>query len=131
MLESSLFEVNALWVVFKLNDAPVSTRADGDFDVLCVMDARSRHILSTDFVPLRREPDPASHILKLVKAAQAEAGASPSKILMMESLKVKESSPVLTALGCEVEAVSEQDLSELIREAKESFRAHASAGRLQ
>jgi len=35
----------------RLNDAPVSTQMDGDFNVVVLMDAASGFILSMEFVP--------------------------------------------------------------------------------
>ena len=50
MFESSQFQVNETWIAFKLNDAPVSTDADGDFNILALMDAASCFILGMEFV---------------------------------------------------------------------------------
>lgn len=49
-LKPSHFQVNEAWIAFKLNDAPVSTEADGDFNVIALMDAAGCFILSTEFV---------------------------------------------------------------------------------
>ncbi len=45
------FQPNETWIAFKLNDAPVFTGADGDFNVLALMDAASCFILSTELFP--------------------------------------------------------------------------------
>ncbi len=50
MYNPSQFQINEAWIAFKLNDAPVSTSADGDFNVLALMDAASCFILGTEFV---------------------------------------------------------------------------------
>ncbi|MDK1023876.1 MAG: hypothetical protein QGD92_06550, partial [Gammaproteobacteria bacterium] len=50
MFDPSQFQVNEAWIVFKLNDAPVVTEVDGDFNVLALMDAASCIILGTEFV---------------------------------------------------------------------------------
>lgn len=39
MLYPKQFQVNEAWIVFKLNDAPIQTEADGDFNVFALMDA--------------------------------------------------------------------------------------------
>jgi len=51
MLQPSEFHVNEAWIVFRLNDAPISTETDGDFNVIAVMDAASCFILAAEFVP--------------------------------------------------------------------------------
>ena len=50
MLEPSQFQVNEAWIVFRLNESPVSTEADGDFNVLALMDAASCYMLGTEFI---------------------------------------------------------------------------------
>lgn len=52
MLHPREFQVNEAWIVFKLNDAPISTEADGDFNVIALMDAASCFILGAVFVPV-------------------------------------------------------------------------------
>ena len=50
MIEPGQFQVNEAWIAFKLNDTPVSTEEDGDFNVLALMDVASCYILGTEFV---------------------------------------------------------------------------------
>jgi hypothetical protein len=50
VLDPSQFQVNEAWIAFKLNDAPVVTELDGDFNVLALMDAASCMILGSEFV---------------------------------------------------------------------------------
>ena len=52
ILEPNQFDPNDAWIVFRLNDSPISTIEDGDFNVLCLMDAASCYILGNDFVPI-------------------------------------------------------------------------------
>ena len=51
MLEPSQYQVNEAWIACKLNDAPISTEADGDFNALALMDVASCYLLGTEFVP--------------------------------------------------------------------------------
>ena len=50
MIKPSQFQVNQAWIAFALNDAPIETQQDGDFNVIAVMDAASQFILTTEFV---------------------------------------------------------------------------------
>ncbi|MCG3196264.1 MAG: hypothetical protein GHCLOJNM_00737 [bacterium] len=46
------YAVNEAWIVFRLNEASIRTEREGDFDVVCLMDAASCHILGNEFVAL-------------------------------------------------------------------------------
>lgn len=39
MLHPDQFHVNEAWIAFQLNDRPMHTEQDGDFDILAFMDA--------------------------------------------------------------------------------------------
>ena len=47
MLHPNQFQVNDTWIAFKLNEAPIATDRDGDFDLIALMDAASCFILSS------------------------------------------------------------------------------------
>ena len=47
MIHPNQFKVNETWIAFKLNDAPIITVRDGDFNMIALMDAASCFILST------------------------------------------------------------------------------------
>ena len=51
MLHPNQFQVNEAWIAFKLNDRPIRTEQDGDFDLIALMDAASCFILSSALVP--------------------------------------------------------------------------------
>lgn len=80
MPDPSQFSPNDAWILFRLNDAPIVTEQDGDFDVLCLMDAASCYILGNDFVPILEGADPAPIAARLLAAAQQQAGCSPKKL---------------------------------------------------
>ena len=46
MLHPNQFQVNEAWIAFKLNDEPIHTEMDGDFDFIALMDAGSCFIVS-------------------------------------------------------------------------------------
>lgn len=50
MLEPRHFELNEAWIVFQLNDTPIHTERDGDFDVMALIDAASGLILGSAFL---------------------------------------------------------------------------------
>ncbi len=46
MLHPNQFQVNEAWIAFQLNDAPIHTRSDGDFNCIALMDAASCFMMS-------------------------------------------------------------------------------------
>ena len=50
MLHPREFQVNEAWIAFKLNEIPITTETDGDFNVIALMDAASCIILGAEFV---------------------------------------------------------------------------------
>ena len=51
MLHPRQFQVSEAWIVFKLNDAPIRTEQDGDFDFVTLMDAASCFVLDASGAP--------------------------------------------------------------------------------
>ena len=51
MLHPNQFQVNEAWIAFQLNDAPILTKSEGDFNCLALMDAASCFLLTSEFVP--------------------------------------------------------------------------------
>lgn len=68
MLHPKQFEVNEAWVTFRLNNAPIHTDRDGDFNCIALMDAASCYILASALIPVvpvaNRTPDQVRHLLK-------------------------------------------------------------------
>lgn len=72
MFEPGQFEVNEAWIVFRLNDAPISTGADGDFNVVCLMDAGSCYMLGNEFVPAHLAGLSESSAERLVETGRSQ-----------------------------------------------------------
>lgn len=50
MLHPNQFHVNETWIAFQLNDAPIITDRDGDFNIIALMDAASCFILGMGYI---------------------------------------------------------------------------------
>ncbi len=140
MLHPNQFTVNEAWLAFKLNDRPIHTEVDGDFNVIALMDAASCFILANMFVPAgfppegpapegEAEPSKAA-VQHLIKEAKAHKRRLP-KTLFVPNTRFPS---VLTAeaerLGITVVRVPEDQLLVFIGEARESFAAHFGGGGL-
>ena len=124
MLHSNQFQVNEAWIAFKLNDEPMHTKLDGDFDILALMDAASCFILSSVLVAAKvAEPTQMesrqllehgkSHKMQLPKILFVPT-EQPARFLVAEAERV----------GIEVVRVEEYQLLIFISEAREAFRDH-------
>jgi hypothetical protein len=124
MLEPEQFEVNEVWIVFRLNDAPICTELDGDFNVLCLMDAASCYILGNEFVPVEDVGVQAFAAKRLLEAGRSQAQLIAPKILVSAELDAAGLLLVAQRLGIEVVSVVEQELLLFISEARDGFRDH-------
>jgi len=131
MLEPAQFAVNEAWIIFRLNEAPISTEADGDFNVFCLMDAASCYILSNEFVPIHLAGVPESAATRLVEAGRSQAQVLPQKLLIPLELEPCEVANLAEQFGAEVSRVPEAQLSPFTSEAKEGFLAHVGGGKVQ
>ena len=131
MLEPSQFQPNEAWIVFRLNGAPISTQEDGEFNVVCLMDAASCYILDNEFVSVYGSPVPSFAARRLLARAQNQAGCLPIKCYLSSELQTGELSVLAEKLGVEVIPATEPELSRFTSEAKEGFLAHIGGGKVQ
>jgi len=129
--EPSQFQVNEAWIAFKLNDAPVSTNADGDFNVLALMDAASCFILGTEFVSVDL-PEPSQlESKRLLKTGQSHKQQYPKTIFIPTNQTASILSTEAELQGITVVRVQEEQLLVFISEARQGFQEHVSGGRMQ
>lgn len=130
MLHPSQFAPNEAWVFFKLNNLPVSTELDGEFDVIALMDAASLFILGSEFVSVGSSGSAAPQIHQLLEAAHSHRQAWPNKLLVPQATPVDKLVAEAESLWISVAAVSEAELSTFTREAQQGFKAHFCGGAL-
>jgi len=82
MLHPQQFEVNETWIAFRLNNAPVRTELDGDFNCIALMDAASCFILGTEFVPVTVAEPTQAQLRRLFKTAQRHKQQLPKTLLV-------------------------------------------------
>ena len=82
MLHPNQFQVNEAWIAFQLNDVPIRTETDGDFNCIALMDAASCFILTSAFVSIN-EPGPTKiEARRLLKQARAHKQAMPKTLFV-------------------------------------------------
>ncbi|MGB5198970.1 MAG: hypothetical protein WBR56_03610 [Sedimenticolaceae bacterium] len=125
------FSPNEAWLLFQLNDAPVRTQADGDFNVLALMDVATGMILGMEFIGSTETEPSEFESRKLLASAEAEAGRKPNLLYVSSEQKMVRLVATVNAMGLDVIPEAGIELSPLTREAREGFAAHVSGGRKQ
>jgi hypothetical protein len=131
LLKPSNFKVNEAWIAFKLNDAPVYTEADGDFNVIALMDAASCFILSTEFVHANSAEPSKLESKRLLKGGQSHKQCFPKKLFIPADQAAGILSIEAEQNGIAVVRVPEQELVVFIGEARQGFQEHISGARVQ
>ena len=122
---------NEAWLLFQLNDAPVRTEADGDFNALAIMDVATGLILGMELIGSSEDEPSEFASRKLLASAESEAGRRPQHLFIDSAVKMVQMSAAANALGLEVHSEPARILDPLTQEAREGFAAHVSGGRKQ
>jgi hypothetical protein len=125
------YDRNEAWLLFRLNDAPVRTESDGDFNVMAIMDVGTGLILGMEFVGVLTEELSEFESRKLLASAESEAGGRPQRLLVDSEQKVAQLIGAASAMGLEVIPESGSNLNPVTQEAREGFAAHVSGAREQ
>lgn len=124
MLAPDQFQTNEAWIAFQLNDAPIRTEQDGDFNCIGLMDAASCFILGTAFVPAG-EAEPSSFSARRLLQSGAAHKNQRATTLFVPKGQFQTTLPAeATRQGISVVAVHESELLVCIGEARQSFREH-------
>ena len=131
MLHPSQFQINATWIAFKLNDAPIEAGADGDFNLIALMDAASCFMLSSGLVPAAQAGPSTMEVKRLLKQASAHNKNLPKMLyvpteLNAPHLKAEAERQKVTVIG-----IPEDQLLVFIGEAREGFKERFGGGSIQ
>jgi hypothetical protein len=131
MLHPNQFKVNEAWLVFKVNELPIHTERDGDFNCIALMDAASCFILSSTFAQVGEAEPSKIAVRTFLKEAKAHKRQLPKKLFIPDG----QFNSILPAEakrhGIAIVRVPEEQLLVFIREARESFKEHFGGGSLQ
>jgi hypothetical protein len=122
MFHPNQFQVNEACIVFKLNDAPIQTEADGDFNVIALMDAASCYILGSEFVAIRSKELSKLSARRLLNAGKSQSPHLPKKLFMPTGQAAGLLSAEAVRLGIDVVRVDEEQLSVFTSEARAGFK---------
>jgi hypothetical protein len=122
MLHPNQFTVNAAWIAFRLNHAPIVTERDSDFDCLALMDAASCYILGMEMYSAGATGPSAQASRSLLQQGHGRAGTWPQKLFVAEGQIPDSLYQEATRLTIEVVSVPEEELLIFIGDARDGFK---------
>lgn len=131
MLHPKDFRVDEAWIAFKINDAPITTEADGDFNVIALMDAASCFILGAEFVPTTSAEPSEREVRRLFKSARSHKQQLPETLYVPENLACDVLCIEAKQNRIAVIRVPEEQLLVFIGEAREGLKEHIGGGSIQ
>jgi len=130
-IEPSDYAHNEAWLLFQLNEAPVRTESDGDFNAMAIMEVATGIILGMELVEVTMPGLPEFLSRKLLANTEDQAGSRPRKLFIASEDEADELARLADAMGIDVERVPVKDLSGITQEARDGFAAHVSGERVQ
>lgn len=131
MLHPNQFHVNEAWIAFKLNDAPIRTDRDGDFNFIALMDAASCFILSSAPVSVSAAEPSKLEAGRLLTEGQAHKQQLPKTLFIPSDQPARFLTVEAERQGITVVRVPEDQLLLFIGEARDSFRERFGGGGTQ
>ena len=121
MLHPKQFEVNEAWIAFRLNNAPIRTERDGDFNCIALMDAASCFILRSEFIPVTVAEPTRAQFRRMLKDAKRHKQQLPRTLFVPREDVADRVTPEATQQSIDVVRVPESELLLFIGEAREGF----------
>jgi hypothetical protein len=131
MLHPNQFHVNETWIAFQLNEAPIITDRDGDFNIIALMDAASCFILGMGYVKSNTLELSHQEANELLKTGYDHKKQYPKEIIIPNHMVTDVLALEAKSNGIKVKREAEQMLEIFLGEARESFREHLGQGRMQ
>jgi hypothetical protein len=131
MLHPSQFRVNEAWIAFRLNEAPISTERDGDFNVIALMDAASCFILGAEFVPVTSAEASEMEVRRLIKSGKSHKQQLAETLYIPENMAADVLRTEAERNGIAVVRVPEEQLLVFIGEARKGLKEHIGGDSVQ
>ncbi len=121
MLHPKQFDVNEAWIAFRLNNAPIQTEHEGDFNCIALMDAASCFILSSDLIPVASVDLLQDPCHRLLENAERNKQQLPTTLFVPGGEVADLITREATQLNIDVVQVSENELLIFTGEARLGF----------
>ncbi len=122
------FQVNEAWIAFKLNDVPIKTERDGDFNVIALMDAASCFIMGSEFVPAEHAELSESAVKRLLETGYSHRRQFAKTLFIPTEQQADILSAAAEHQGITVVRVPGEDIQLFLGEVRESFREYFGSG---
>lgn len=130
-MRPSQFQVNEAWIAFKLNDTPILTESDGDFNFIALMDAASCFILSSAPVSVSAAEPSKMEVKRLLKQGQDHKQQLPKTLFIPNDQPANFLTSEAERQGITVVRIPEDQLLPFIGEAREGFKERFGGGNTQ
>ena len=131
MLHPKQFEVNDARIAFRLNNAPIRTERDGDFNCIALMDAASCFILGAEFVSVTSSEPSETEVKQLIECGKSHSQQLPKTLYIPENQAADVLCTEAERNGIVVVRVPEEQLLVFIGEAREGLKEHIGGGSVQ
>ncbi|MBK7144926.1 MAG: hypothetical protein IPH76_06850 [Xanthomonadales bacterium] len=124
MIHPDDYGVNQAWLIFKVNEVPIRTMEDGDFDCLVLMDAATGIIVAQVMVPVTEAEPSLLECKQMFKQGKARKNQLPRELIIAQEMHAEVLAREAVRLGMKVVRLPEAQLQALTREARDGFRQH-------
>jgi hypothetical protein len=124
VLHPNQFQVNEAWIAFTLNEDPIHTEVEGDFNFLALMDAASCFILASATMPTSAAGLSKLDAKRLLKEGTSHHNQLLQTLFIPKDHEAKELASAAQRLGITVVRVPEDQLLVFTGEARQGFREH-------
>lgn len=114
-----------------MNETPICTESDGDFDCIALIDAASGFILGNAFAPAGEGEPPTMEVRRLLEEAKAHRQELPQTLFIPSGQFDRILAAEAERLGIAVVRVPEDQLLVFIGDARASFKEHFGGGSVQ
>lgn len=128
MLHPNQFQVNETWIAFQLNDAPIHTQSDGDFNCIALMDAASCFILASALVPTNEAEPSKIEARRMLKTSHMHKQEMPKTLFIPSELPAHNLALEAERQNVTVIRVPGDQLLLFIGEAREGFKESFEGG---
>lgn len=122
------FTENEAWILFRLNEAPIETKADGAFQVYAIMDVATGLIHGMEFLPSSSAELSEFEVKKLLNSSRAQAGSLPRQLFVDAARKFGRAKLAAASLGIRLTPEDGASLDSITEEARVGFAARFGTG---
>jgi hypothetical protein len=128
MLHPNQFVVDQAWIVFQVNDTPIPTEENGDFNIFALMDAASCYLVSSKLVSATTDEPTIQDVRHLFEEGSSHHNRLPETLFIPSEMPSQSLAAEAQHQGITVVYVPEAQLEPFIGEAREAFVEHFTRG---